>query len=130
MTLTLKTAKQFFCMTLHLMIIHHHTKFSYERLSGSGDIVQTKSGQRDRWRDGHMDTVIPIYTPSPSQIHYKGIKKKRKKERPCDYAYFARDSTGSDEAIQHTHKKKTYRGINMGLLLKLQCCSWFNSKVF
>ena len=61
------------------MIIDHHTKFSYERLSGSGDIVQTKSGQRDRWRDGHMDTVIPIYTPSPSQIHYKGIKKNEKK---------------------------------------------------
>ena len=35
----LKIAKQFFCMTLHLMITHHHTNFDYKRLCSSGDIV-------------------------------------------------------------------------------------------
>ena len=45
---TLKIANQFFCKTLRLMIIHHHTKFGYKRLSGSGDIIWTKSRHMDR----------------------------------------------------------------------------------
>ena len=37
---------QFFCMTLHLIIIHQDTKFALKWFSGSGDIVWTKS---DTW---------------------------------------------------------------------------------
>ena len=50
-TLTLKTAKQFFCMTLHLMIIHTIQSFGYRRWSSSGHALQTKSRRMDRWTD-------------------------------------------------------------------------------
>ena len=36
-------------LTLRLMIIHHHNKFGYKKLSSSGDTVQTKSGHTDIW---------------------------------------------------------------------------------
>ena len=41
MTLTLKLAHQSFHITLHPIMMHHHTKFGYLRFSGSGDIGQT-----------------------------------------------------------------------------------------
>ena len=61
-TLTLKLAHKSFGMTLCLMMMHHHTKFDHERLSGSGDIASTWSGHMDRGTDGHSDSNI---TPSP-----------------------------------------------------------------
>ena len=39
--MTLKTAKQFFCMTLWLMMLHHHTKFGIKMICGSEDIILT-----------------------------------------------------------------------------------------
>ena len=45
-----------FCMTLWPIIIHHHSKPGYKRLSNLGDIVRIKSR--------HMDAVIPIYPPN------------------------------------------------------------------
>ena len=47
-----------FCMTLRLMIIHHHTKFGNIRFSVSGDIVQTKPGQ-DAWMLWFQYTPLP-----------------------------------------------------------------------
>ena len=41
MTLTLKI-DIFFPMARQLLIIHHHTKFGYKRLSGSGNLAWTK----------------------------------------------------------------------------------------
>ena len=43
-TLTFKLAHQSFCLTLGLMMMHHHTKFDYKRSHGSEDI---------RWTDIH-----------------------------------------------------------------------------
>ena len=54
MTLTLKLAQQSFRMTLQLMMMHHHTKFNYKRLSGSEDVVWTKY----QHTDGHTDSNI------------------------------------------------------------------------
>ena len=45
-TLTLKILSQFFCMTYNLMTMHQNTKFGSRTLSGSGNIIWTKS--RDR----------------------------------------------------------------------------------
>jgi len=39
--LYLQISKQSFCMTHQLMMMHHHTKFGYKRLSYSKDISQT-----------------------------------------------------------------------------------------
>ena len=44
----LTPANQSFCMKLWLMIMHHHTKFGYEKLRDSDDIIQT-NGQTDKW---------------------------------------------------------------------------------
>ena len=41
-TLTLKTVNQFFCMTLWLMMLHHHTKFGNKMFCSSEDIIWTK----------------------------------------------------------------------------------------
>ena len=41
-------------MALRLVILQHYTKFAYKRLSGSGDIVRTKSGHEQ------TDAQIPI----------------------------------------------------------------------
>ena len=41
--LELKAANQSFCMTLQLMLVYHHTKFGYKKLSGSEDIVWKKN---------------------------------------------------------------------------------------
>ena len=40
-TLTLETVKQFFRMTLWLMMLHKHTKFDNKMISGSEDIILT-----------------------------------------------------------------------------------------
>ena len=61
-TLTLKIANQFFCMTLKL-IVNHHAQFGYKRLIGSGNIIQTKSGQTDT-----QDAVTAVYTTHPSFV--------------------------------------------------------------
>ena len=61
-TLNFKTAKQFFCMTLCLMIIHHHTKIGHKKLISSGDIALTKNSDTGTQTEGHTDAVIPIYT--------------------------------------------------------------------
>ena len=50
MTLIMKTVNQFFCMTHHLMILHHHSKFGKRWLSGSGDTEWTRS---DTWGKHH-----------------------------------------------------------------------------
>ena len=41
-TLTLKIGTQPFCMTLRVMMMHHHTKFGYILLRGSDNILRTK----------------------------------------------------------------------------------------
>ena len=46
--LTLKIANQSFCMVLQFMIMCHHTKLDYKRLSASEDFVQTKPQQTDK----------------------------------------------------------------------------------
>ena len=35
LAVTLKIAAQFFCTTIHSMVMHHHAKFGHKRLSGS-----------------------------------------------------------------------------------------------
>ena len=50
------------------MRIHCHTKSGYERFSGSGDTIWTKSQNADTWSHGHMHAVIPIYSP---YLHYR-----------------------------------------------------------
>ena len=40
---------QFFDLTRWLMVLHHHTKFSDKRLSGSDDIIQAKPRHMDKW---------------------------------------------------------------------------------
>ena len=40
MTLTLNTVKQFFCITLWLMMLHHHTRYGNKMFCGSEDIIQ------------------------------------------------------------------------------------------
>ena len=46
MTLTLKIVEQFFIMTHCFMTIHHQNKFGQKWVSGSGDIVRTRSDTR------------------------------------------------------------------------------------
>ena len=41
-TFPLKTASQPFCMTLWVLMMHHHIKFGCIQFSGSGDIFNTK----------------------------------------------------------------------------------------
>ena len=69
-TLTLKWMNQFFCMTHHLMIIHHHTKFGKKWFSGSGYIEWTWS---DTWTE--LQTKWFQYTPPSVFIQGWGIKK-------------------------------------------------------
>ena len=67
MTLTLKMANQFLCMTHRLMIIHHHTKFGEKnRMNGSGNTVRTRSDTRT---DGQTVTVTPKYPAAPQLRH-------------------------------------------------------------
>ena len=40
------------------MIICHHTKLGYKRMSGSADIIQTKSTNMDTQTLGHGDSNI------------------------------------------------------------------------
>ena len=65
MTLTLKIEKHIFCMTLHLMIIHHHTKFCQKRLSSAGDIIWTKSETQTGQVDGQTKWFQYTIPPSP-----------------------------------------------------------------
>ena len=44
-----------FCMALQLMMMHHHTKFGYKRLSSSHDIFWTKAEHTEK----QMDMVLP-----------------------------------------------------------------------
>ena len=60
----------FFHMTLWVIVMHHHSKFGYKRLSTSEDIFWTKP---DAWTDRHSDSSIPpkplsCYTNSPCVI--------------------------------------------------------------
>ena len=61
--MTLKIANHSFRMTPRLVIIHHHTGFGHKRLSGSRDIVRTKSGHTERRRDTYSDSNIPPTHP-------------------------------------------------------------------
>jgi len=42
-------------MALQLMMMHHHTKFGYKRLSSSHDIFWTKAEHTEK----QMDRVLP-----------------------------------------------------------------------
>ena len=71
MTLTLKIATQFDCMTLHLKIIHHHTKCGHKRLDSSVSSGQKLDVQTDGLTNRQMDRSIlghseSIITPSTS----------------------------------------------------------------
>ena len=67
-TLTLKIVNNFFCKTLRLMIICHHTQFASKWFSDSGDIVRTKdqtqTGGMDRRTHRQTEAVIPLYPPT------------------------------------------------------------------
>ena len=67
-TLTLKMGTQPFCMTLRVMMMHHHIKFGCIQFSGSEDIFQTVVLQMDT----HTIFFDPIYT-SPPQLCYKSF---------------------------------------------------------
>ena len=62
LTLTLKIGTQPFCMTLWVMMMHHHTKFGCIQFSGSQDIFRTKVWQADRswqtWRTDRWTTLF------------------------------------------------------------------------
>ena len=58
LTFTFEDSESIFCMTHHLMITHHHTKFGKKWLSGAGDIVQTNSGTQT---NGQTDKMIPVF---------------------------------------------------------------------
>ena len=45
--MTLKIAAQFFCTTIHSMVMHHHAKFGHKRLSGSEDDLLDKAADTD-----------------------------------------------------------------------------------
>ena len=74
-TLTLKTANQFFCMTLRLTI-HHYTKVCYKKLNGSGDIFWKKSRHEGRrtqmFSRTHRHSESNIPCPSPSMLGGRG----------------------------------------------------------
>ena len=61
MTLTLKIVNQFFCMLLHIMIIHHHTRLG---ISCGHDRTY---GQDNGWTG-----VIPIYTTPCIYMRFGG----------------------------------------------------------
>ena len=48
--LDLEDSNPFFCITLCLMMMHHHTKLGCKRLSGSEHIFWTKLRHTDRWK--------------------------------------------------------------------------------
>ena len=50
--MSLMIVKKKICLTHHVMIIHHHTRFGKKWLSGSEDISRTRS---DTWRKYHQD---------------------------------------------------------------------------
>ena len=59
-------ATHYFHITLHLMMMHHHTKFGYKRLSSSKHFFCTKrrhTGQKDRQTDGQIGSDCS--TPPP-----------------------------------------------------------------
>ena len=77
-----------FCMTLRLIIIHHHTKFGSKWFSDSGYIVRTKSdGRTGRRTDTQTDGVIQIYPLSQylyawgASLYNFGTQTQRKKEK-------------------------------------------------
>ena len=64
---TATLANQFFCITLQLTIVHHHTKFGYKRLSGSEVSFSTKPG--DMYSGSvHTDMGIPVYPTPPNSV--------------------------------------------------------------
>ena len=71
MTLTLKIASQFFCMTHRLRTMHHHIRFGYKKLSCSEDIFWTKQAGRytkrrtTRTRRFHYTPFPPLPPPPP-----------------------------------------------------------------
>ena len=64
---TATLANQFFCITLQLTIVHHHTKFGYKRLSGSEVSFSTKPGDMYSG-SGHTDMGIPVYPTPPTLL--------------------------------------------------------------
>ena len=60
----------FFCPTICFLIIHHNTKFGLKWLSGSGDIVRTKS---DTWTGWQMNRCIDGQTYRQSDSKYCAI---------------------------------------------------------
>ena len=60
----------FFCTTLHLTTMHHHTKFGYKKLSSSERIFWTKPRHTARWTDRHCNSS------TPSHFDTGGIKSK------------------------------------------------------
>ena len=66
------------------MIIQHHATFASRRLSGSGDIVWTKSRHMDSWletRTGTLaGTVNPVYSALTS-LQTDGVGEKTRRNQ-------------------------------------------------
>ena len=66
-TLTLKSRTQPFCITLWVMMTHHHTKFSCTQFSGSEDIFRrTNWGVTHR----HTDRRTSLFQQTPHKLSY------------------------------------------------------------
>ena len=55
----MKVTTHLFCMTFQVMMMPHHTKYGYERLSDSEDNLWTKHRHMDRQTDKQAGTVTP-----------------------------------------------------------------------
>ena len=61
-TMALKTATPFFCMTLQLMMMYHHAKFGYKRWSGSKDMVWIRIEILNICCDPYRDYSNPVFS--------------------------------------------------------------------
>ena len=59
MTLTSQIVYQFFSTTLHLMIIHHHTKFAEKWLNGSDILSGQNQTHGQNYRPDKSDSNSP-----------------------------------------------------------------------
>ena len=73
--LYLQISKQSFCMTHQLMMMHHHTKFSYKRLSDSKDIISQTLVKIFNLHCGHnLELGNPAFFMQHSSLWQSTIK--------------------------------------------------------
>ena len=68
-TMTLKTVNQFFCMTLWLMMLHHHTKFGNKIFRTSEDIIRTFIDMLNLHCDLDPECSDPIFPQDTPAYH-------------------------------------------------------------